>query len=54
MTRKREILELLTADELRALVDRLEDQRIRSHPRVRKSLAQMHRGEYEPFASADL
>ena len=39
---------------LRALVDRLEDQRIRSHPRVRKSLAQMHRGEYEPFASADL
>lgn len=39
---------------LRALIDRLEDQRIRAHPRVRKSLEQMHRGEYEPFSSADL
>jgi DNA-binding transcriptional MerR regulator len=39
---------------LRALVDRLEDQRIRSHPRIRKSLKEMHRGEYEPFSSADL
>ena len=39
---------------LRALVDRLEDERIRSHPRVRKSLEQLHRGEYEFFSSADL
>ncbi len=39
---------------LRALIDRLEDERIRRHPRVRKSIEQMHRGEYEPFTSADL
>ena len=39
---------------LRALVDRLEDQRIRSHPRVRKSIEQMNRGEYEFFSSEDL
>ncbi len=38
----------------RALVDRMEDQRIRSHPRVHKSLDQLHRGEYEFFASEDL
>jgi len=39
---------------LRALVDSLEDQRIRSHPRVRKSLEQVHRGEYEFYSSEDL
>ncbi len=39
---------------LRALIDRLEDGRIRRHPRVRKSIEQMHRGEYEPFTNADL
>jgi hypothetical protein len=41
-------------DLLPALVDRLEDQRIRSHPRVRTSLDQLHRGDYEFFASEDL
>ncbi len=41
-------------DLLRALVDRLEAERILGHPRVRKSLEQLHRGEYEPFSSEDL
>jgi DNA-binding transcriptional MerR regulator len=39
---------------LRALVDRLEDERIHRHLRVRKSLDQLQRGEYESFSSADL
>lgn len=41
-------------DLLRALVDRLEDERVRSLLRVRKSLEQMGRGDYEFVSSADL
>ncbi len=41
-------------DLVRALVDRLEDQRMLSSPRVKKSLEEFRRGEYEPFSSADL
>ncbi len=39
---------------LRALIDRLEADRILSSPRVKKSLEQFRRGEYRPFSSADL
>jgi hypothetical protein len=41
-------------DLLRTLVERLEDERVRSLPRVKKSLKQMGRGEYELVSSADL
>jgi hypothetical protein len=41
-------------DLLRALVERLEDDRVRSLPRVKKSLDQMRRGDYEFVSSADL
>ncbi|MGH9010650.1 MAG: hypothetical protein ACRDYF_12500, partial [Acidimicrobiia bacterium] len=41
-------------DLLRALVERLEDDRVRSLPRVKKSLAQMHQGDYQLVSSADL
>jgi hypothetical protein len=41
-------------DLLRALVERLEDERVRSLPRVKKSLQQMERGDYELLSSADL
>jgi hypothetical protein len=41
-------------DLLRALVERLEDERVRSLPRVKKSLKQMERGDYELLSSADL
>lgn len=39
---------------LRALVDRLEADRILSSPRVKKSLEQFRRGEHRPLSSADL
>lgn len=39
---------------LRALIDRLEAERILSSPRVKKSLEQFRRSECEPFSSADL
>lgn len=39
---------------LRALIDKLEADRILSSPRVKKSLEQFRRGEYRPFSSADL
>jgi hypothetical protein len=41
-------------DLLRALIERLEDERVRSLPRVKKSLKQMERGDYELLSSADL
>lgn len=41
-------------DLLGALVRRLEDERVRSLPRVKKSLKQMERGDYELLSSADL
>ena len=41
-------------DLLRALVERLEDERVRSLPRVKKSLHQLGQGDYELFSSADL
>jgi hypothetical protein len=41
-------------DLLRALVDSLEDERVRSLPRVKKSLQQMHQGDYEFVSSSDL
>ncbi len=41
-------------DLLRALLERLEDERVRSLPRVKKSLKQMERGDYELLSSADL
>lgn len=39
---------------LRALIDKLEADRILASPRVKKSLEQFRRGEYRPFSSADL
>jgi len=39
---------------LRALIDKLEAERILSSPRVKKSLEEFRRGEYQPFSSADL
>jgi hypothetical protein len=39
---------------LRALVDRLGDERVLSLPRVKKSLEQFRRGEHQPFSSEDL
>lgn len=39
---------------LRALIDRLDAERILSSPRVKKSLEQLRRGEYQPFSSGDL
>ncbi len=39
---------------LRALIDKLEADRILSSPRVKKSLEEFRRGEYRPFSSADL
>ena len=39
---------------LRALIDKLEAERILSSRRVKKSLEQFRRGEYQPFSSADL
>lgn len=41
-------------DLLRALIERLEDDRVRSLPRVKKSLDQMRRGDYEFVSSANL
>lgn len=39
---------------LRAVVDRLEDERVLVQPRVRRSLDQLQRGEIEPFSAVDL
>lgn len=39
---------------LRALIDKLEADRILSSPRVKKSLEEFRRGEHQPFSSADL
>lgn len=41
-------------DLLRVVVDRLEDDRVTAHPRVRLSLDQLHHGHLEPFSAADL
>jgi hypothetical protein len=41
-------------DLLRALLERLEDERVRSLPRVKKSLQQLECGDDELFSSADL
>lgn len=41
-------------DLLRSLVERLEDDRVRSLPRVKESIGQMRRGDYEFVSSADL
>lgn len=41
-------------DLLRAVVDRLEDERVLAQPRVRRSLDQLRRGEIEPFTAGDL
>lgn len=41
-------------DLLRAVVDRLEDERISTHPRVRRSVAQLRRGQVEAFSAEDL
>lgn len=41
-------------DLLRAVVDRLEDGCVMAHPRVRRSLEQLHRGQVEPFSARGL
>jgi hypothetical protein len=41
-------------DLLRAVVDRLEDARISTLPRVRRSLDQLHRGQVEAFSAENL
>ena len=41
-------------DLMRTLVERLEDERVRSLPRVKKSLNQLEGGDYELVSSGDL
>jgi len=41
-------------DLLGAVVDRSEDERVMAHPRICRSLEQLHRGQVEPFSAQDL
>lgn len=41
-------------DLLRAVVDRLEDERVLAHPRVRRSLDQLRRDQIESFSAEDV